>query len=90
MINIYKGNVAKEDIPAATQLFTPDWIVRYIVDNSLGKYWIERNPDSDLKDKLEFFVMPKNGEVEYIDEKIDPRDLRVLDNCVGSGHFLFI
>ena len=88
VINIYKGNVAKEDIPAATQLFTPDWIVRYIVDNSLGKYWIERNPDSDLKDKLEFFVIPKNGEIEYIDEKIDPRDLRVLDNCVGSGHFL--
>lgn len=88
VINIYKGNVAKEDIPAATQLFTPDWVVRYIVDNSLGKYWIERNTDSDLKDKLEFFVMPKNGEIEYIDEKIDPRDLRVLDNCVGSGHFL--
>ena len=88
VINIYKGNVAKEDIPAATQLFTPDWVVRYIVDNSLGKYWIERNTDSDLKDKLEFFVRPKNGEIEYIDEKIDPRDLRVLDNCVGSGHFL--
>lgn len=88
VINIYKGNVAKEDIPAATQLFTTDWVVRYIVDNSLGKYWIERNPDSDLKDKLEFFVMPKNGEIEYIDEKIDPKDLRILDNCVGSGHFL--
>lgn len=88
VINIYKGNVAKEDIPAATQLFTPDWIVRYIVDNSLGKYWIERNPDSDLKDKLEFFVLPKNAEIEYIEEKIDPRDLRILDDCVGSGHFL--
>lgn len=88
VINIYKGNVAKEDIPAATQLFTTDWVVRYIVDNSLGRYWIERNPDSDLKDKLEFFVVPKNGEIEYIEEKIDPRDLRILDDCVGSGHFL--
>ena len=88
VINIYKGNVAKEDIPAATQLFTTDWVVRYIVDNSLGRYWIERNPDSDLKDKLEFFVVPKNGEIEYIEEKINPRDLRILDNCVGSGHFL--
>ena len=87
VINIYKGNVAKEDIPAATQLFTTDWVVRYIVDNSLGRYWIERNPDSDLKDKLEFFVVPKNGEIEYIEEKIDPRNLRILDNCVGSGHF---
>ncbi|MEL5899619.1 BREX-1 system adenine-specific DNA-methyltransferase PglX, partial [Clostridium sporogenes] len=88
IINIYKGNVAKGDIPAATQLFTPDWVVRYIADNSLGKYWIERNPDSSLKEKLNFFVRPKSGNIEYIDEKVEPRDLRVLDNCVGSGHFL--
>ena len=88
VINIYTGNVAKEDIPAATQLFTTDWVVRYIVDNSLGRYWIERNPDSNLKDKLEFLVMPKDGQIEYIDEKIDPRDLKILDDCVGSGHFL--
>ncbi|MEG0249405.1 MAG: BREX-1 system adenine-specific DNA-methyltransferase PglX [Peptostreptococcus sp.] len=88
VINVTKRkSIEKKDIPAATQIFTTDWVVRYIVDNSLGRYWVERNPDSDLKDKLEFFIMPKNGEIEYIDEKIDPRHLRILDNCVGSGHF---
>lgn len=46
VINIYKGTVKKDDIPAATQLFTTDWVVRYMVDNSLGRYWIERNPNS--------------------------------------------
>lgn len=89
VINVTKRkSIEKNDIPAATQVFTTDWVVRYIVDNSLGKYWIERNPDSNLKDKLEFFIMPKNGEMEYNEEKIDPRDLRILDNCAGSGHFL--
>lgn len=88
VINIYKGTVKKEDIPAATQLFTTDWVVRYMVDNSLGRYWIERNPDSKLREKLEFFVMPKNGRIEYIDEKIDPTELTFLDPCMGSGHIL--
>lgn len=60
IINIYKGTIKKEDIPAATQLFTTDWVVRYMVDNSLGRYWIERNPESKLAEKLEFFVTPKN------------------------------
>ena len=59
--NIYKGTVKKADIPAATQLFTTDWVVRYMVDNSLGRYWIERNPQSKLADKLDFFVTPKDG-----------------------------
>ena len=88
VINIYKGTVKKEDIPAATQLFTTDWVVRYMVDNSLGRYWIERNPNSKLREKLEFFVMPKNGNIEYIDEKIDPTELTFLDPCMGSGHIL--
>lgn len=88
VINIYKGTVKKEDIPAATQLFTTDWVVRYMVDNSLGRYWIERNPDSKLREKLEFFVMPKNGIIEYIDEKIDPTEITFLDPCMGSGHIL--
>lgn len=88
VINIYKGNVKKEDIPAATQLFTTDWVVRYIIDNSVGRYWIERNPQSNLKDELQYFVTPKDGEIEYIDEKITPQDLTVLDPCMGSAHFL--
>lgn len=88
IINIYKGTVKKADIPAATQLFTTDWVVRYMVDNSLGRYWIERNPQSKLAEKLEFFVTPKNGEIQYVDEKINPTDLTFFDPCMGSGHIL--
>ena len=88
VINIYKGTVKKEDIPAATQLFTTDWVVRYMVDNSLGRYWIERNPDSKLREKLNFFVMPKSGDFTYIAEKVEPRDLTFFDPCMGSGHIL--
>ncbi len=86
VVNIIgKTTVKKADIPAATQLFTTDWVVRYMVDNSLGKYWMERNPDSPIKDSLEY-LMP--GEITVIDEKISPEDLRVFDNAMGSGHCL--
>lgn len=88
VINIYKGTVKKEDIPVATQLFTTDWVVRYVVDNSLGRYWIERNPDSGLKSKLEFLVVPRSGEFVFIDEKVKPEEITVLDPCMGSAHFL--
>ena len=88
IINIYKGTIKKDDIPAATQLFTTDWVVRYMVDNSLGRYWIERNPQSKLAEKLEFFVTPKNGEIQYVDEKVSPTDLTFFDPCMGSGHIL--
>ena len=88
IVNIYKGTVKKADIPAATQLFTTDWVVRYMVDNSLGRYWIERNPQSKLSEKLEFFVTPKNGEIQYVDEKVNPTDLTFFDPCMGSGHIL--
>lgn len=88
IINIYKGTVKKEDIPAATQLFTTDWVVRYMVDNSLGRYWIERHPESNLADKLEFFVTPKDGKITYINEKIEPEELTFFDPCMGSGHIL--
>lgn len=88
IVNIYKGTVKKEDIPAATQLFTTDWVVRYMVDNSLGRYWIERNPESKLAEKLTYFVKPKSGEIQYVDEKIDPTELTFFDPCMGSGHIL--
>ncbi len=80
--------ISSEDVPAATQIFTTDWIVKYITDNSLGRYWIERNPASPLIDKLDFFVTPKSGKITYINESISPCELTVLDPCVGSGHFL--
>ncbi|NBL00190.1 MAG: BREX-1 system adenine-specific DNA-methyltransferase PglX, partial [Erysipelotrichia bacterium] len=88
IINIYKGTIKKDDIPAATQLFTTDWVVRYMVDNSLGRYWIERNPQSKLKDKLEYFVTPKDGVISNINQKISPEELTFFDPCMGSGHIL--
>ncbi|OUQ45274.1 SAM-dependent methyltransferase [Drancourtella sp. An12] len=83
-----KEPVKKEDIPAATQLFTTDWVVRYIIDNSIGKYWIERKPNSTLREQLEYFVAPKNGEISYIEDNITPQEMTIFDPCMGSGHFL--
>lgn len=80
--------IKKEDIPAATQLFTTDWVVRYILDNSLGRYWLERHPKSQLASKLTYLVLPKEGGILPVNEKIQPEELKVLDPCVGSGHFL--
>ena len=88
IINIYKGTVKTEDVPAATQLFTTDWVVRYMVDNSLGKYWIERNPQSSLRGKLKYLAVPKSGVVPHIDEKVEPQSLTFFDPCMGSGHIL--
>ena len=88
IVNINKGVVRTEDVPAATQLFTTDWVVRYMVDNSLGRYWIERNPQSNLREKLEFFVAPKNGKFPLVNEKVEPQDLTFFDPCMGSGHIL--
>ena len=80
--------VKKEEVPAATQLFTTDWVVRYLIDNSVGRYWVERNPESKLADGLAYFVKPKDGVKKTVDEKITPQDVTVFDPCVGSGHFL--
>ena len=88
IVNIYKGTVKQEDVPAATQLFTTDWVVRYMVDNSLGRYWIERHPESNLAEKLDFLVKPKNGKFQIVDEAITPHDLTFFDPCMGSGHIL--
>ena len=85
---ISKATIKKEDIPAATQLFTTDWVVRYMVDNSLGRYWIERHPQSRLAEKLPFFVTPKDGTIRYSDEKVSPEELTFFDPCMGSGHIL--
>lgn len=85
---IYGKEVSKEDVPAATQLFTTDWVVRYIIDNSVGRYWIERNPESKLADELTYYVKPKTDSITTVNEKITPKDVTVFDPCVGSGHFL--
>ena len=88
VVNINKSAVKREDIPAATQLFTTDWVVRYMVDNSLGRYWLERNPQSKLAEKLEYLVTPKDGTLPRINQHIDPTELTFFDPCMGSGHIL--
>lgn len=82
-----KKTVTKEDMAAATQLFTPDWIVRYLVENSIGRLWILNHPESTLADKMEFYIKPAQQETDFV--KIDnPEDFRICDPCCGSGHML--
>ena len=89
VVNISKGTVSKEDIPAATELFTTDWVVRYMVDNSLGRYWIERNPNSELKKKLKYLATGKDGSLPTVEnDPKKPEELTFFDPCMGSGHIL--
>ena len=85
VVNITGGSVKKSDIPAATQLFTTDWVVRYMVDNSLGKYWLERHPDSKLKDDLKFLLPEK---LDFVPSDENVQDIKFMDNAMGSGHIL--
>ncbi|WP_225047868.1 BREX-1 system adenine-specific DNA-methyltransferase PglX [Lacticaseibacillus kribbianus] len=85
VVNINGGPVKERDIPAATQLFTTDWVVRYMVDNSLGRYYLEHTPNSKLADHLDYLVP---GELHSVNEALDLSQLRVLDNAMGSGHIL--
>ncbi|CAM2948489.1 BREX-1 system adenine-specific DNA-methyltransferase PglX [Vibrio rarus] len=90
------GKVVKtEDIPAATQLFTPNWIVKYMVHNSLGRKWLATYPDSELKDKMEYYINPAEQSEEVIEQlkaitpkSIDPETIKVIDPACGSGHIL--
>ena len=59
-----------------------------MVDNSLGRYWIERHPESKLAEKLDFFVLRKSGKIAHIDERVKPQELTFFDPCMGSGHIL--
>ncbi|MBQ2845005.1 MAG: BREX-1 system adenine-specific DNA-methyltransferase PglX [Alphaproteobacteria bacterium] len=85
----------KEEIPAVTQLFTPNWIVKYMIQNSLGAKWLETYPDSPLKSKMEFYIEPAKqttdvqAELDRVkDKSIDPETLTVIDPACGSGHIL--
>ena len=84
-----KAKVAKEDIPAATQIFTPNWIVKYMVQNTIGRIYLDNNPDSPLGDTMEYLV--KNDERTSDDDilKIDDiTDYKMIDPACGSGHIL--
>lgn len=96
---LLKNNVkiTKENIPAVTQLFTPDWIVRYMVENSLGRLWVEGHPNEDLKSNWKYYLDEaeqedhvkqelENIRKEY--EKLRPEDIKVIDPCMGSAHIL--
>lgn len=83
-----KGKKAgARDIPAATQLFTPHWIVQYLLDNSLGRLWMLNNPRSRLIEKMEYYIKPEQEEADYL--RINkPEEIKVCDPACGSGHML--
>ena len=89
--------ITKENIPAATQLFTPDWIVRYMVENSLGRLWVEGHPNDELKSQWKYYVEEAEQEPEVQAQlaeihkeyaSLTPEQLKVIDPCCGSGHIL--
>ena len=91
------GKISKEEIPAVTQLFTPDWIVRYMVENSLGRIWVEGHPNDSLKAGWKYYLEEAEQEPdvqEKLDEihaeyaKLNPEDIHFIDPCMGSGHIL--
>lgn len=83
-----KKAVKKEDIPAATQLFTPRWIVEYMVQNTVGKLWLQNRPDSKIREHMEYYIeSPSSKSEDYL--KLDSiEDLTLLDQACGSGHIL--
>jgi Eco57I restriction endonuclease. len=87
--------ITKENIPAVTQLFTPKWIVQYMLQNSLGRLWLESHPDSDLKARWNYYIEEAEQEPkvekqlkEVKNPNLKPEDIKVLDPCCGSGHVL--
>ena len=89
--------ISKENIPAATQLFTPDWIVRYMVENSLGRLWLEGHPNDDLKAGWKYYldeaeqepeVQAQLAEIRKEYAALKPEDILAIDPCQGSGHIL--
>lgn len=92
-----KGKITKEEVPAVTQLFTPDWIVRYMVENSLGRLWVEGHPNEDLKAGWKYYLEEAEQEPEVQTQlaeiraeyaKLNPEDIKIIDPCMGSGHIL--
>ena len=89
--------IRKEDVPAATQLFTPDWIVRYMVENSFGRLWVEGHPNDELKSNWKYYleeakqepdVEAKLAEIRKEYAGLNPEDIKIIDPCMGSGHIL--
>ena len=92
-----KNKVPKERIPSITQIFTPDWVVKYMVENSVGKFWLENYYDADLRSKWKYFIddakqddniNDKLTQIKTISQDIDLKDFKIIDPCMGSGHML--
>ena len=84
-----KGGLKSDEQAAATQLFTPHWIVRYMVENSLGRIWMTLHPDSRLIDEMPYYIPTPEGQIDIIPEDIHAaQDIRFIDPCMGSGHIL--
>lgn len=79
--------ITAENIPAATQLFTPHWIVRYLVENSLGRLWLLNHPQSGLAAKMDYYIAPEEPEADFL-KITKPEDIRICDPAAGSGHML--
>ncbi|EEX76838.1 BREX-1 system adenine-specific DNA-methyltransferase PglX [Selenomonas sputigena] len=99
---VYDGNLSKEKIPkhllpAATTIYTPDWIVRYMVENSLGRLWLEGHPNENLQGEWKYYL-PEAEQEESVQKQLaemrkesanrKPEDIRCIDPCMGSGHIL--
>ena len=94
-VNKEKKTITKDTLPAVTQLFTPDWIVRYMAENSVGRIWIESYPSSSLRSQMKYYVneaeqtedvQKKLDEIKY--KNVNPEDIRIIEPCCGSGHIM--
>jgi hypothetical protein len=79
--------ITPENIPAATQLFTPHWIVRYLVENSLGRLWMLNRPNSRLIEHMDYYIKPEEPETDFLKIK-SPEEIKICDPACGSGHML--
>ena len=79
--------ITPENIPAATQLFTPHWIVRYLVENSLGRLWMLNRPNSKLAERMDYYIKPEQAGTDYI-RIAKPEEIKICDPACGSGHIL--
>lgn len=92
-----KGKITKDEIPAVTQLFTPEWIVRYMVENSLGRLWVDAHNDMKIKKEWKYYLDEAEQEADVAEQlnaireeykNIKPEEIKVIDPCMGSGHIL--
>ena len=79
--------ITAENIPAATQLFTPHWIVRYLVENSLGRLWLLNRPGSKLVERMDYYIAPEEPDTDFL-KITKPEEIKVCDPACGSGHML--